>query len=999
MRRTHWLSGWKSTQPSARKRRRHRSHSNQQATESLEIRTLLTHVVPADDSTLNVPDEALPDNVAVTQDPGFFEVAVSVPSQVFDIDWPAPFLIQDVDLEATSDPVLIDLGGLMPLDENASDAEVTDDELSLDIEPLIFPPPEIEFDPDQDILVSVGMFGLPVAEMFGGELPDPERLNDFIENGPSEDGFLSTFLAQFESGDFEDESDSDVMFDLADFFDSGPLVHVELHDDGFEVSASLYQLMLELPYDGPHDLFDDPMGAGFEEDEFSDEEGRFLEGPELEADDEDEDFPGELVVTVEVEDLPLAYAPDWLQNEFFVIRPDIPVLLSDDTLESEIDTEEISESDPPTVSFASSVPVGQLMAEALIAAVFYTLDSNPMFEFTEPDEDFEPDVESFEFNLGLHLVDFGEPDEDGRLPELGINADYEYTITLAELAGKGSELFDDDEQTDDTNTADDPVDEIIDDDPVDETSDDVDAESEDEDINVDEPLDVDTSDDETAAETDDAVDEGISDDDKEPFDAVTITGLEDVDGIDPDILIDPVPLPSPDSVTTIRLSLEFIEHTEEDEPGDVFEPAVPEAAALPTITFDATNVQLNEGVLTIDLPETEDGGWTATASGDDLIIDFESDDREATNTVDLTGAASLVINGTQFDDFVELDLTDIGAQDLDSIAVHGGDGDDALDLIGAAANRFGEVLLTGGLGDDVISVGLTRASVILRGGDGHDLLFGGRGADEIFGGAGDDLLDGGGGHDQLHGGRNNDVILGGGGHDSMWGGAGDDRMVGHAGRDRAFGGSGDDTMMGGRGHDRGIGGSGDDHMDGGAGRDTLRGGTGRDNLMGRSGNDRIFGGADEDTLDGSSGRDVMKGGRGDDLIRGGRGNDRMFGGHGRDRMYGSRGHDRMDGGEDIDSVFGNDGDDTVAGLQDDDIWKGGRGGNLRLPPPGRPPVIMADPPFDPVNGVPELPPAPEFPASPDVRPLPDHEVPDDANDNMGDVDAGFENFDDMVDAL
>lgn len=1023
MRRTHWLSGWKLTGQSARAQRRRRGGSKPKATESLEVRTLLTTFV-ADEPLIEDQNEAgLPDNVWLTQEPGYFEVAVQVPSKVFDIDWPSPITIQTiepVDNETGEPidpdmPILIDLGGIQPLDDHfqledlldegvtlndisTDEGTVSDDFVELTIEPLIFPPVEIEFDPGQDILVSVGMFGLPIAEMFGGELPDEEGLNDFLENGPSEDGFLATLLSSFDN--MEPEGDINVDFDLADFFGSSPLVNVALHDDGIEVSASLYQLMLEPPHDIPFDYFGGPFDEGFGEDD------GFADDPVLETDDESGGaFPDELIATVQVDDLPIQYAPEWLVWSVFETPPFFPETDEPSSFESDIqlsrvinelhpdflpggegiNAELLLPQLPDTVSFESSVPVGQLMAEALFGAVFYTLDSNPMFEFAEPPEDFEPDFESFEFTLGVHLLDFGEPDEDGQLPDLGIDTDYEYAIALAELFGTGEELAGNDEPMDEGE----PTDDTLDD--VDDASN---GESDDE-LGDDGDVGGDTTEEQPIDEPDGDFEQnaiGIED-------QVLILSEEELRAI----LIEPVPI-SIGLPTTIRLSLEFVDVESEggeidSDPSLTPETTGAEAPALVAIEFGESNVQLNEGTLTIDLPETEDAGWTATASGDDLIIDFESNEREETHTISLAGATALVINGTQFEDFVELDLTDIGAADLESVAVHGGEGDDSLDLIGAAANRFSEVLLTGGVGHDVISVGLTRANVILRGGDGDDLLFGGRGDDEIFGGAGNDLLDGGGGHDQLHGGRNDDVMLGGGGHDSMWGGAGDDRITGHSGRDRAFGGSGNDTFMGGKGHDRGTGGSGDDHMDGGAGRDTLRGGAGRDKLMGRSGNDRLFGGADEDTLDGSSGRDLIKGGLGDDEIRGGKGNDRMFGGRGRDRMFGSRGNDRMDGGEDIDSVYGNDGDDTVAGLQDDDVWQGGRGGNFRLFAPGHNLADDIDLLNESFGGEPEVLPPEIFLGPPDVMPFDSDEPSADSDKDTDDIDEGFENFDEMVDAM
>lgn len=62
------------------------------------------------------------------------------------------------------------------------------------------------------------------------------------------------------------------------------------------------------------------------------------------------------------------------------------------------------------------------------------------------------------------------------------------------------------------------------------------------------------------------------------------------------------------------------------------------------------------------------------------------------------------------------------------------------------------------------------------------------------GGNGDDLLIGGRGNDNLTGGNGNDIILGGRGNDNIVGGNGDDLLVGGQGFDRVEGGRGQDTI-------------------------------------------------------------------------------------------------------------------------------------------------------------------------------------------------------------
>jgi RTX calcium-binding nonapeptide repeat (4 copies) len=71
----------------------------------------------------------------------------------------------------------------------------------------------------------------------------------------------------------------------------------------------------------------------------------------------------------------------------------------------------------------------------------------------------------------------------------------------------------------------------------------------------------------------------------------------------------------------------------------------------------------------------------------------------------------------------------------------GGDGNDALTVIGAVAT------LDGGAGDDTLTGG-TGADLV-SGGDGFDTLTGGEGNDRIDGGTGGDSADGGGGNDSI----------------------------------------------------------------------------------------------------------------------------------------------------------------------------------------------------------------------------------------------------------
>lgn len=159
-----------------------------------------------------------------------------------------------------------------------------------------------------------------------------------------------------------------------------------------------------------------------------------------------------------------------------------------------------------------------------------------------------------------------------------------------------------------------------------------------------------------------------------------------------------------------------------------------------------------------------------------------------------------------------------------------------------AANASLTVLLTGGVEESVIGIGLSldgRSYVIdsvapleVGGGvcthpedqpnrlicdaapiGGFEVNAGG-GDDSVMvarevpvpvtlrGGPGQDRLVGGGGGDKLVGGPDDDVLIGRAGADSLFGGPGADRLVGCAGNDLLHGDAGTDTLLGGSGRNQ-----------------------------------------------------------------------------------------------------------------------------------------------------------------------------------------------------
>jgi Ca2+-binding RTX toxin-like protein len=263
--------------------------------------------------------------------------------------------------------------------------------------------------------------------------------------------------------------------------------------------------------------------------------------------------------------------------------------------------------------------------------------------------------------------------------------------------------------------------------------------------------------------------------------------------------------------------------------------------------------------------------------------------------------------------------------------------------------------LFGGRGDDVIRGGAGVDEVEPRGGD--DIARGGKGGDFIR-----DQL---GGCNRLSGGPGNDsvsvfnsgcsnIIIGGIGNDGLAGGGGDDLLLGGPGHDVLGGGTGDDTLRGGEGID--MAGFGSDfesrsvHADlatgiaTGWGTDSLVaieglvGGAGDDVLIGNAQNNRLLGLFGDDMLDGGGGVDTVSflysgmnfgewpgGPVTADLAVGtasGEGSDTLIG---IENLRGSSLADTLIGDAGPNRLAGSDGNDTLSGLADDDLLHGGDG--------------------------------------------------------------------------
>jgi len=318
------------------------------------------------------------------------------------------------------------------------------------------------------------------------------------------------------------------------------------------------------------------------------------------------------------------------------------------------------------------------------------------------------------------------------------------------------------------------------------------------------------------------------------------------------------------------------------------------------------------------------------------------------------------------------------------IEIHGGEGDDFIDLSGLTMNNPKGA-------DEVYSV-------VIYGDAGNDIILGAQNVRNIiFGDNGsirevdnktiiESIVDSGvSGNDVIIGGSGNDIIFGGSGNDQIDGREGDDIIIGDGGRVTITDGSivVDRTMLSAEGgSDILIGGSGDDLLYGGAGNDFIDGGSGNDLIYGEEGHDRILGGTGNDIIYGGNGMDLVFGDRfsgtefdftsqfvlndetaftkeflecygtiiesnsfkikdypkgkadysevkdegefGSDKIYGGDGNDLIFG-DGGSLTIAEGGNDYIEGGAGHDIINADGGDDTIFGGLGNDTIYGGAG--------------------------------------------------------------------------
>ena len=137
-------------------------------------------------------------------------------------------------------------------------------------------------------------------------------------------------------------------------------------------------------------------------------------------------------------------------------------------------------------------------------------------------------------------------------------------------------------------------------------------------------------------------------------------------------------------------------------------------------------------------------------------------------------------------------------------------------------------------------------------------------------GQGNVVVTGGPGNDTVHNFSTTGLVAAvlGEGNDTYNGGPGPDVVIGQAGNDTITTGDGDDSVLGGDGNDTITTGDGDDSLDAGPGNDTITTGDGDDSLFGNDGEDIISSGAGNDEVHTGIDADVVDAGPGDDMVFG-----------------------------------------------------------------------------------------------------------------------------------
>jgi probable HAF family extracellular repeat protein len=149
-------------------------------------------------------------------------------------------------------------------------------------------------------------------------------------------------------------------------------------------------------------------------------------------------------------------------------------------------------------------------------------------------------------------------------------------------------------------------------------------------------------------------------------------------------------------------------------------------------------------------------------------------------------------------------LTVTGTPEPDTISFAENAGTVTAILDGQSSQAFTgvtDIVVTGGAGNDTITLAGTTEPATVHGNAGDDVIVGNDAGDSLTGNVGNDNIKGGAGNDTITGAAGNDTLKGAGGDDSLAGGADNDVLKGNAGNNTLNGGAGTNALHGGVGND------------------------------------------------------------------------------------------------------------------------------------------------------------------------------------------------------
>ena len=278
----------------------------------------------------------------------------------------------------------------------------------------------------------------------------------------------------------------------------------------------------------------------------------------------------------------------------------------------------------------------------------------------------------------------------------------------------------------------------------------------------------------------------------------------------------------------------------------------------------------------------------ATKQGDDLVVNI-GEYAAKRNVGDLSdGNDTVTINFTGDN---KCEITYCGkTQTYDvngTLFIYAGNGDDIVIITGTAGCN---VEIHGGAGNDQIDLSALKFAsdkyAVVFGDDGNDIINGAEtGSSFIFGEGGrfkasaNETIAESYPTDKSSG---NNVIFATGGKNYVFGGFGNDFIVGGDAEDYIFGDGGRITI----GAAPAQGNKNNTSFD----RYDLFDEGGYDVIFGNNGDDVLLGGAGSDTIDGGAGADEIHAGMGNDVVYGGSGTDKIYGDDGVDVIFGDKPH-------------------------------------------------------------------------------------------------------------